>query len=160
MEVSGLAAGTLVYDGLLAVGEDTVVQAELGPTRGGVAKVLVHALHGKKLSETKKAQRVLSSLNIVRHDAVLSSAVRIVTTNRNSNVTAFIAEIPVVGGIDLLGSEGEKRRRDANNAGNAPNMKIARMQQPTVFGRVQCFTRSALNVQAKLGSSSEDGPIR
>jgi hypothetical protein len=150
LEVSSLAAGTLVYDGLLAVGEDNVVQAELGPARGGVAKVLVHALHGKKLSEAKRAQRVLSALNIVRHDAVLSTAVRMVTKNRNSNVTAFIAEIPVVGGINLLGSEGEKRRRDANNTGYAPNMEITGMQQPRVFGRVQGFSRSALDVQTEL----------
>jgi hypothetical protein len=126
------------------------MQAQLGPARGGVAKVLVHALHGKKLSEAKRAQRVLSALNIVRHDAVLSTAVRMVTKNRNSNVTAFIAEIPVVGGINLLGSEGEKRRRDANNTGYAPNMEITRMQQPRVFGRVQGFSRSALDVQTEL----------
>ena len=121
--------------------------------------MLVHALHEKKLSEAKRAQRVLSALNIVRHDAVLSTAVRMITKNRDSNVTAFIAEIPVVGGINLFGSEGEKRWRDANNASDAPNVKIARVQQPRVFGRVQCFPRSALNMQAKLRGGSEDGPF-
>ena len=121
--------------------------------------MLVHTLHGKKLSETKGAQRVLGALDIVGHDAVLGTAVGMVAKDRNSNVTAFIAEIPVVGGINLFGSEGEKRWRDANNAGNAPNMKIARVQQPTVFGRVQCFPRSALNMQAKLRGGSEDGPF-
>ena len=159
MEVSGLAAGTLVYDGLLAVGEDTVVQAELGPARGGIAKVLVHTLNGKKLSEAKRAQRVLSALNIVRHDAVLGAAVGVIAKNRDSNVTAFIAEVPVVGGIILLGSEGEKGRRDTNNTGYAPNMEITGMQQPRVFGRVQSFPRSALNVQTELRRNSEGGPF-
>ena len=121
--------------------------------------MLVHTLHGEKLSEAKGAQRVLSTLDVVGHDAVLSAAVRMVAKDRNSNVTAFIAEIPVVGGISLFSSEGERRRSDANNTGDAPNMKIARMQQPRVFGRVQCFPRSALNMQAKLRSGSEDGPF-
>ena len=87
--------------------------------------MLVHTLHGEKLSETKGAQGVLGTLDIVGHDAVLSTAVRMVAKDRNSNVTAFIAKIPVVGGINLIGNEGEKGRRDANYASNTPNMKIA-----------------------------------
>jgi len=136
LKVSGFAAGTLVYDGLLAVGKNNVVQAELGPAGRGVAEVLVHALHGKKLSKAKRANRVLSTLYIVGHDAMLSTAVRMVAENRRRDIAAFGAKEPVVGGIILLGGEGEGGRRDANNTGYAPKVEMARMQQPRIFGRM------------------------
>ena len=87
--------------------------------------MLVHTLHGEKLSEAKRAQGVLSTLNIVGHDAVLGTAVGMVAEDRGSNVTAFVTEVPVVGGIDLFGNEGKRRWGDAYNTGNAPNMKVA-----------------------------------
>ena len=101
------------------------MEAELGPARRGVAEVLVHTLHGEKLSEAKGAQRILGTPNVVRYDAVLSTTVGMVAEDRGSNVTAFIAEKPVFGGVGLLGNEGKGRGGDADNAGDAPDMKVA-----------------------------------
>ncbi len=107
----------------------------------------------------KRANRVLSTLDVVGHDAMLSTAVRMVAENRRRDIAAFVAKEPVVGGISLLGGESEGGRRDANNTGYAPKVEMARMQQPRIFGRMEGFSRSALNVQTELGRDSEGGPF-